>query len=58
MKLNSNFWIFVLLFSLVGMMASILGVIVSLVNNVALFAGSLALAALFGILICLAVNRV
>jgi hypothetical protein len=58
MKLNSNFWIFVLLFSIVGIIACIFGVIVSLVNDVALFAGSLALAALFGILICLSVNRV
>lgn len=58
MKSNSNFWIFVLLFSLVGISVSIFGVIVSLVNNVVLFAGSLAACALFGILICLAVNRV
>lgn len=58
MKLNSNFWIFVLLFSLVGIVVSIFGVIVSLVNNVVLFAGSLAACALFFILICLAVNRV
>lgn len=58
MKLNSNFWIFVLLFSLVGMAVSIFGVIVSLVNNVALFAGSLAFTALFGMLICLSANRV
>lgn len=58
MKLNSNFWIFVLLFSLVGIAVSIFGVIVSLVNNVVLFAGSLAACALFGILTCLAVNRV
>lgn len=58
MKLNSNFWIFILLFSLVGMAVGIFGVIVSLVNNVVLFAGSLAACALFGMLICLAVNRV
>ena len=58
MKLNSNFWTFVLLFSVIGITVSIFGVIVSLVNNVVLFAGSFAACALFGVLICLAVNRV
>lgn len=58
MKLNSNFWIFVLLFSLVGIAVSIFGVIASLVNNVVLFTGSLVACALFVILLYLAVNRV
>lgn len=43
---------------MIGIVVSIFGVIVSLVNNVVLFTGSLAACALFGILIGLAVNRV
>ena len=57
MKLNSNFWIFVLLASIVGLIASAVGILLSLINNLVLFAGSLAACALFGILICLAANR-
>lgn len=57
-KMKQNFWIFVLLASIVGLIASAVGVLLSLVNNLALFAGSLAACALFGILICLAVNKV
>ena len=58
MKSTPNFWTFVLLFSLVGMVACAIGVIVSLVNNATLFVGSLALATLFGILIRLSVDRI
>ena len=56
--MKQNFWIFVLLASIVGLIASAVGVLLSLINNLALFAGSLAACALFGILICLAVNKV
>ena len=47
-----------LLASIVGLMASAVAILLSLINNLALFAGSLAACALFGILICLAANRV
>lgn len=56
--MKQNFWIFVLLVSVVGLIASAVGILLSLINNLALFAGSLAACALFGILICLAANRV